>query len=82
MSGGSSDKELNELAVRPQRVPSVSIVVTTVTPVTNEPSTSRRARRSLGSCVVADEEFIVVLVSENSVSNSNYRSLVMNVKLI
>src|SRR5260221_337820 len=45
-SGGSSDTELNELAVTPWNPPSSSVVVTTVTPVTKLPSTRRRLRLS------------------------------------
>jgi hypothetical protein len=46
ISGGSSDTELKELAVSPCGRPSLSTVVITVTPVTNAPSTCRRARVS------------------------------------
>ena len=42
ISGGSSESELNELQVRPTKLPSGRTVVTTVTPVGNAP----RARRS------------------------------------
>src|SRR6267154_6206814 len=45
-SGGSSDTELNELAVTPWYLPSSSVVVTTVTPVTKVPRTRRRSRLS------------------------------------
>ncbi|MNV74315.1 hypothetical protein D3C71_1675230 [compost metagenome] len=47
--GGSSETELNELAVRPWKRPCASTVVTTVTPVTKSPSAWRRALPSKGT---------------------------------
>ena len=43
-SGGLSETELNELAVRPTSVPSGARAVTTVTPVAKLPSASRNSR--------------------------------------
>src|SRR5438128_8126393 len=51
-SGGSSDTDVNELAVKPRGEPSGWIVVTTVTPVTNAPSARRNSARSKGCCAV------------------------------
>ena len=48
MSGGSSDTELKELAVKPAGLPS-TVVVTTVTPVTNAPSAVLKSRGSMAS---------------------------------
>ena len=47
ISGGSSDKALNEFAVSPKNSPSAESVVTTVTPVANCPSAARRSRAGL-----------------------------------
>ena len=46
-SGGSSDSELNELAVSPTRSPLASSVVMMVTPVANRPSAWRSVRVSV-----------------------------------
>src|SRR6476620_3167916 len=54
--GGSSETELKLLAVRPMSSPSTTRVVTTVTPVVNEP-------RALRNCL---ESMIVVLVMSSS----------------
>ena len=43
-SGGSSETELNELAVRPTRSPVAVRAVTMVTPVANMPSDERNSR--------------------------------------
>src|SRR5690348_6207311 len=43
-SGGSSDTELNELAVSPTRSPAALRAVTMVTPVANMPSALRNSR--------------------------------------
>src|SRR5882672_3937679 len=47
-SGGSSETEVNELAVKPRGRPSPSIAVTTVTPVTKQPSARRSSSGSNG----------------------------------
>ena len=47
-SGGSRETELKELAVTPWNLPSPSVVVTAVTPVTKAPSTRRNSRLSNG----------------------------------
>jgi hypothetical protein len=46
IKGGSSDKELKELAVKPTGLPSASKTVITVTPVTKE---AKQRRKSVGS---------------------------------
>src|ERR1700741_254645 len=46
ISGGSSDTDVNEFAVKPRGEPSGWIVVTTVTPVTNAPSARRTSAMS------------------------------------
>ena len=43
-SGGDNETELKELTVAPIRVPSLVTVVTTATPVGNNPSASRKLR--------------------------------------
>src|SRR5689334_2922469 len=43
--GGSSETDVNEFAVMPRGRPSGSVVVTTVTPVRNEPRADRNALR-------------------------------------
>src|SRR5882672_10886655 len=47
-SGGSSETEVNELAVKPRGRPAPSIAVTTVTPVTKQPNARRSSSESNG----------------------------------
>ena len=57
-SGGASETELKELAVRPMKLPCASRAVTMVTPVANMPSASRNSEveklggRALGGVTV------------------------------
>ena len=51
-SNGSSDTDVNELSVIPANV-SPTRDVTTVTPVANAPTTSRKSSRRLGSSNMA-----------------------------
>src|SRR6202044_2237017 len=47
--GGSSETEVKEFAVKPRGSPSAAIVVTTVTPVTKQPSARRNSLTSISS---------------------------------
>jgi len=50
MSGGSSETELNEFAVKPTKPPCGPRAVTTVTPVANWDSASRNRRSETAGC--------------------------------
>src|ERR1700716_3075846 len=56
INGGSSDTEVNELAVVPTGSPSARTAVSTVTPVANVPKTSRSSRA--GADVVVCGTFV------------------------
>src|SRR5262252_9689837 len=53
-SGGSSETEANEFAVRPYRSPLSSVVVTTVTPVVKAPTACLKSQLSSGPARIRD----------------------------
>src|SRR6266516_5065709 len=68
-SGGSSDTEVNELAVKPRSSPSGSRVVTTVTPVVNEPAARLKSSTLIWAAASASGPAALVRESGCSVSN-------------
>jgi hypothetical protein len=76
-SGGDSDTELNEFAVRPTSVPSPARAVTTVTPVANMPNALRNsAWEKLGGIARWGLTFVSIVAIYLISGNLQYRHVI------